>query len=130
MAEFEDQGRAEGAVSRRELIGRGARGAVVGGTLLWAAPAISTLSGAAAQVRRTRCGCCYCFEGDPNNPFDDLCNDDGESGPRQDPAACAAFCASEGYSGSQQCAEFVGACTCRQITDPGVDPGENGCECN
>jgi hypothetical protein len=128
MAEIEGSGKnRETGITRRELI---KRGAFVGGTVVWATPVIqSVASPAMAQRGSPDCGCCYCFNGPPDNPTDDLCNENGDSGPRADPAACAAFCAGQGFADSHQCSEFVGGCACHQITDPGVDPGENGCSC-
>lgn len=126
MADPENDGR----VSRRDLIGRGLKGAAVGGTMLWAAPAISSLSSAGAQTIRTLCGCCYCYEGDRNNPSDDVCSDNGRVGPRVSAQACQDFCNNvEGLPNSEWCGEFAGGCTCRQISDPGVTPGQNGCRC-
>lgn len=126
---MEDDGRGlpqEHGVTRRDAI---RRGAIVGGTVLWATPIVQSLTPAAHAQAATRCGCCYCWDGDRNDPTDDLCNDNGQSGSRADATACATFCSNEGFANSEWCSEFAGGCTCRQNTDPGVGPGESGCAC-
>lgn len=131
---MEDDGRGlpqEHGVTRRDAI---RRGAIVGGTVLWATPIVQSLTPAAHAQAQTRCGCCYCWDGDKSNPTRDTCNDNGQTGTRSTAERCAAFCADAGEHGtafqnSEWCAEFAGGCTCRQFGDSGVGPGENGCAC-
>jgi hypothetical protein len=54
-------------MSRRDLL---RRGAVVGGTLLWVAPAIQSLGprALAQNVGSGSCSACYCWDGDKNDP--------------------------------------------------------------
>lgn len=114
-------------MTRRDLL---RRGAVVGGTLLWVAPAIQSIAPAAsAQVDRASPGthaCCYCFNGgDPNNPgapppgqnpYECLAN--GVSGDKINGDACETYCNSLGYdnhiyqSGPDPftCGSSVGGC--------------------
>lgn len=125
--------RSESNISRRELI---RRGAVVGGTLVWAAPLVQTLTPAAhAQVTPGPCGCCYCWNGDKQNPspnargFRDLVTDNGCTGPLGSPEACAAFCSGDAFGQgpfqfSEQC---CGTAACEGNTQN--DPGTNGCFC-
>ena len=124
MADIEGQDVNPRGVSRREII---KRGAIVGGTALWAAPVIQSLSSSAmAQGHdpESRCGCCYCWNGNILTTQDDDCSDDGAVFERANPAACAAFCQSRGFANSQQCATSPGGCSCVQNT-----PGSNGCTC-
>lgn len=134
MAEFKegDGLQRELGISRRELM---RRGAIVGGTLLWAAPLVQTLGPAArAQVQRpSLCGCCYCF--DATNPNNDICNVDGFVGERSSAEGCAAFCAAElllafgtapANVRSQHCQGKVGDCSCE--LSPSNEP--TGCECS
>jgi hypothetical protein len=126
MADIEGQDVNPGGVSRREII---KRGAIVGGTALWAAPVIQSLaSPAMAQGHdpESRCGCCYCWNGNILTTRDDECSDDGAVFERSNPSACAAFCTARGFANSQQCATGPGGCSCSQNNNP---PGANGCTC-
>lgn len=126
--------RRESGISRRELL---RRGAIVGGTLIWAAPAVQTLAPAAyAQVTPGPCGCCYCWNGDKENPTPnargvrDFVQDDGCLGPAGGPQACADFCSGDAngqgpFQFSQQC---CGASSCRGHTENDT-PEPNGCFC-
>ncbi len=124
-------------ISRRDLL---KRGAVVGGTLVWAAPAIQSLTTPAyGQTRGTPrpCAACYCFTGNINNPSKDECSDDGPVAHRADAASCDAWCKHQ--------APFTGAagapggpytqsryCTANRFCDCNTesDPGTNGVVCN
>jgi hypothetical protein len=116
----------ESGITRRDLM---RRGAVVGGTLLWVAPAIQSI-GAKAYAQEQgpspgRCAACFCF--DPINPrttAPNLCNDDGQTGTRVSDVACAAFCATEGYRQSDWCSG-----TERCMCNSSDDPGPNGISC-
>jgi hypothetical protein len=136
MSERDTELRRASGISRRELI---RRGAIVGGTLLWAAPAVQTLTPAAyaQQPSPGACGCCYCWNGDKQNPGPpnpgqaraDLCTDDGCTGFLATPGDCAAFCDSTfapggPFANSEQCCGTT--CICNTADDPGL----NGCTCS
>ena len=120
------------SISRRDLI---RRGAVVGGTLLWAAPVVQTLTPAAhAQVSPGPCGCCYCWNGDKQNPspnqrgFRDLVTDNGCVGPLGSPADCDAFCKGDAFGqGPFEFSEQCCGTACEGNTQN--DAGPNGCFC-
>jgi hypothetical protein len=133
MSERDSGLRRASSISRRELI---RRGAVVGGTLLWAAPAIQSLAPPAFAQQYALCGCCYCWTGDKQNPGPpnpgqtraDLCSDDGCTGFLGTPEACRAFCSSDvapggPFANSEQC------CGTTCICNTADDPGTNGCTC-
>lgn len=119
-------------IGRRELI---KRGAIVGGTLVWAAPAIQSLSRSAlAQPfggpSPGGCACCYCFSGDRDAPTNDQCSENGPTGPRLSPSECDDWCKHEGsfadgggapggpYEDSEYCASD-GPCECQTCEDAG-----------
>jgi hypothetical protein len=99
-------------MTRRDLL---RRGAIVGGTLLWVAPAIQSLSPAAHAAMGRSPGpnaCCYCYNGsDPFNPSPinpntgtaSECSTDGTAqSPRINREVCKHECLSIlGYSGYQ-----------------------------
>jgi hypothetical protein len=120
-------------LSRRQLL---KRGAVVGGTLMWAAPTIQSLASPAfAQMGASpgRHGCCYCYNGDINNPgpnnpatgAPDECNPDGLSDERENRDACQNHCRDEGYENFQY-RSGANFCTCSTGSDPNP---QNGCDC-
>ena len=86
-------------VTRRDLI---RRGAIVGGTLLWVAPAIQSMAPKAfAQVAApgsVTCTACYCWNGSKDGPT----GENGTFGLASD-TACATFCTSAGFSGHEWC---------------------------
>ena len=101
----EPRTRASGRLNRRDLL---RRGAVVGGSLLWVAPAIQTLTPAASAqaVGSPVFGCCECRNGAVGkaicNPGLDhiTCTTSGSgqpagSGPAASESDCASFCASQ-----------------------------------
>ena len=131
-------------MTRRDLI---RRGAIVGGTLLWVAPAIQSMAPKAfAQTPGDgsdnpgsipRCAACYCWSGNKQSPsknrgFD---GDFGSGGGLDSQADCQAFCAHTGiYSvsggaadGPYTTAEFCSGTTCDTNTQ--VEPGTNGAFC-
>ena len=67
-------------VTRRDLL---RRGAVVGGTLLWVAPAIQSIAPAASAQAAGQgpspgtCAVCYCFSGPADAPTKELCTNNG-----------------------------------------------------
>lgn len=94
-------------MTRRDLL---RRGAIVGGTLLWVAPAIQSLPGVAnAQTQRESpitCGCCACSEPIIGNL---PCATDHASF-----AECEAICASVGATVVDHCtsSDPSGVCSC------------------
>ena len=129
-------------VTRRDLI---RRGAIVGGTLLWVAPAIQSMAPKAfAQTDgenpgsvTPQCAACYCWTGAKQSPsknrgFD---GDLGSGGGLDTPADCQAFCTHTGaYSGGggatggpYTSSEFCSGTNCETNTQ--VEPGTNGAFC-
>ena len=109
----------------------------MGGTLLWAAPAIQTLAPPAfAQQQYATCGCCYCWNGDkqnptpgPNSPSGDLVTDNGCAGPLGGPDGCRAFCSGEAFGqGPFEFSEQCCGTACEGNTQN--DDGLNGCFCS
>lgn len=83
-------------VSRRDLI---RRGAIVGGTLLWAAPVIQSINAGVARAAgaSNACATCYCRWRRNNNSFiADKCYTVNGNVPANlvDDASCAAYCVS------------------------------------
>ena len=119
-------------LSRRQLL---KRGAVVGGTLMWAAPTIQSLASPAfAQQGRSPgvCAACYCWNGDINNPGPpspsgevDSCSDDGVVFERMNADTCETFCNARGFENSQYCSG-ANSCDCNTQNDPGA----NGVNCS
>jgi hypothetical protein len=114
MADGDDGVRRELGISRRELI---RRGAIVGGTLLWATPVIQSLSPPAfAGVTPAACSCCCCVKPLPVPGGQIQCTTDSF-----DQTFCTVFCAAAGgpRSGTQ------GFCT-----GSSCDDVNNRCVCN
>lgn len=127
-------------ISRRDML---RRSAVVGGTLLWVAPAIQSLAPAASaqenRVTPETCAACYCWNGDMQNPSvgpgggRDFCTHNGPTGFQASAEACDDWCTHAGGSGapggpyehSQYC-QGVGECLCNDRTDA----GPNGVNCD
>lgn len=128
-------------MSRRDLI---RRGAIVGGTLLWVAPAIQSMAPKAfalptdGAVGSARCAACYCWSGDKqdaskNRGFD---GDLGSGSGLDSPGDCEAFCTQTGayeegggaangpYTGS----EFCSGLSCDTNTQ--IEDGTNGAFCS
>lgn len=77
MADHEkDTFKSELGISRRDLL---RRGAIAGGTLLWAAPIISSLRTPAFAQTRFACSCCECEAGVTPFPGGSNCQADGLS---------------------------------------------------
>jgi hypothetical protein len=105
---------------------------VVGGTLLWVAPAVQTLSAKAfAQTLESpggACGTCYCVKYRANGTvLRDECNKDGITGIFASQAACEEFCRNGGSahpgntnaytaSASQWCQGTGFNCNCNSRT--------------
>ena len=118
-------------ISRRDLF---RRGAVVGGTLLWVAPAIQSIAPRAlAQENRVTpqpCAACYCWNGDKQNPSvgtgggRDFCTSNGPTGLQASDSACANWCTTGAPGGPYQYHQWcsgVGECTCNDRTDAGTN---------
>lgn len=86
-------------ISRRDLV---RRGAVVGGTLLWAAPVIQSLAPAAHahQLSPGTHGCCECTGCPSGTLARDRCTADGRRAATVNERACAQFCSDAGCTGS------------------------------
>jgi hypothetical protein len=113
MAERDDGVRRELGISRRELI---RRGAIVGGTLLWATPVIQSLSPPAfAGVTPRLCSCCCCNRPLPVPGGEVQCTTDSF-----DETFCDAFCAtaggrrpgSAGFCQGNECDDIKNRCVC------------------
>lgn len=122
----------ESGMTRRDLM---RRGAVVGGTLLWVAPAIQSFGAKAyAAVQGPspgNCAACYCYSLDGNGNVDiDECSDDGVVVPthpeRFSRDACQTSCEAGGYTNFQYCSGTKPACSCTQNEGGPVI----GAECN
>jgi hypothetical protein len=114
MADHDDGVRRELGISRRELI---RRGAIVGGTLLWATPVIQSLSPPAfAGVTPGVCSCCCCVNPIPVPGGQIQCTTDSF-----DSTFCTAFCLAAGgpkpgtagfCQGTTDCDDINNTCTC------------------
>lgn len=105
-------------LSRRDVI---RRGAVVGGTLLWAAPVVQSITKPAFALSNqgtARFFCCYCYR-PVVKAGRGLCTCADHSTPvvPNSDADCAAMCRSQGYgnhdfdSGNNVCSCGTGPCT-------------------
>lgn len=88
-------------LTRRDLL---RRGAVVGGTLLWAAPAVQSITQpafAGVQNGTVRHACCWCTNPGPGQQFpaEAHCNGlgGGPANPLNSDADCAAYCTAHNY---------------------------------
>lgn len=111
-------------ISRRELL---RRGMILGGAVAWTTPALQSLA-PPAFAQYARCGCCYCWTGDKQNPEKDGCFDNGATGPLADPDSCQAFCSGGAPGGPYALSEHCSAATSCQCNKQ-ADPGQNGCVC-
>lgn len=131
-------------ISRRNLL---KRGAIAGGTLMWAAPVITSMASpayAASGKSPGTCAACYCFNGSKSNPSPsatsltgDECSDNGVQGFRVTGDACREYCTHTGafaggggapggpYEKSEYCSG-VTSCVCNSANDP----GSNGVSCS
>ena len=143
MSEIDDSGlNREFGLNRRDLI---RRGAVVGGTLLWATPVVQSIGPKAmAQTKKSpgNCACCYCYNGTITAPAvgaggaRDECSDNGIVGFRMTSDDCQNYCQHNGgatapkapggpYENSQYCSG-ANTCSCNNAGEPGA----NGCTCS
>jgi hypothetical protein len=126
-------------MSRRDLL---RRSALVGGALLWVAPAIQSITPAASAQETNgptpaTCAACYCWNGDKQNPTgsprrpQDECSDDGPVGQRASALACDDWCKGVGtfagagapggpYAVSDYCSG-TDSCVCNSENDPGTN---------
>jgi hypothetical protein len=114
MADHDDGVRRELGISRRELM---RRGAIVGGTLLWATPVIQSLSPPAfAQATPEQCSCCCCANPIPVPGGMIQCTTDSFT-----QTFCTAFCAAAGgpkpgsagfCTGNVDCDDINNSCVC------------------
>ncbi len=89
-------------LSRRDLL---RRGAIVGGTLLWATPAVQSITRpafAGEQNGTVRHACCYCTHPTKQQRFPAEAHCNGLGGGAGDPlnsdADCQAYCSSQHYT--------------------------------
>lgn len=123
-------------LNRRELL---RRGAVVGGTLVWATPVVQSLVPAAyAQMGQSPgiCAACYCWSGsaDKSAITKDFCTDDGNVGFQLNRETCGNWCRHFGPArapaGPYQFSEYCsGATSCRCSTKNDFDPTLTGVKC-
>lgn len=115
MSEHDENLRRELGVTRREML---RRGAVVGGTLLWAAPVIQSIGPSALAQTPNPNKCCFCTNPGPVNPTGQptQCLNNGAP---PDAATCAIFCTSLDFQDSDFC-EAPAPTTCDAVT---------GCSC-
>jgi hypothetical protein len=116
-------------MSRRDLI---RRGAIVGGTLLWAAPAIQSINAGVAHAQEAGasavCASCYCQWNRRNGTFvADACYSDGPTGVRESPEACAAWCVDPD---NDQFVEAVSHGARPRRTQSDQCQGTTGCHCS
>jgi hypothetical protein len=116
MADRDDGVRRELGISRRELI---RRGAIVGGTLLWATPVIQSLSPPAFAAppggTPAACSCCCCVKPIPVPGGTIHCTTDSF-----DRTFCEAFCAgaggprpgTQGFCTGADCDDINNRCVC------------------
>jgi hypothetical protein len=97
--------RSDLGLTRRDLL---RRGAVVGGTLLWAAPAVQSITQpafAGEQNGTVRHACCFCTNPTKQQQFPAEAHCDGLGGGPGDPlnsdADCAAYCSANHYQTSE-----------------------------
>jgi hypothetical protein len=117
----------ESGMTRRDLM---RRGAIVGGTLLWVAPAIQSIgSKAYAQVGQGpspgNCAACYCYNVDTDgNLVADECSENGVVSAthpeRFSNDACQISCQAGGFDNHQYCSGTSPNCCCRQGTIGGA----------
>jgi hypothetical protein len=126
----------ETGLTRRDLL---RRGAIVGGTLVWVAPAIQSVGSKALaqEVSPTRCAACYCWR--TNAPgtrvVADRCFIDNITQPGfRNQAECDQFCkdtlpGNDNRIHGDWCSGTInGECRCRQVHPPGsATPGEAVC---
>ncbi len=127
----------ETGLTRRDLL---RRGAIVGGSLVWIAPAIQSF-GARAYASQGpspgTCAACYCFTLDSGNLLvKDFCDDNGVNGFKLNADSCENWCKHQSgfdsstgapggpYADSQYCSGA--SCVCDQH-DPGQPVGSATC---
>lgn len=118
------EARPQTGITRRDLL---RRGALVGGTLIWATPVLQSLT-PPAYAQYARCGCCYCWSGDRQSPSKDSCIDNGSTGILANADTCRAWCESGAPSAPFDFSEYCSAttsCVCHKFGEG--DP--QGCTC-
>jgi hypothetical protein len=133
MAEHDDAVRRGQGISRRELL---RRGAIVGGTVAWAAPLIQSLTPPAyAQMGPSpgTCAACYCYSGPKDSPSKDFGTDDGNVGFQLNRDSCENWCKHNGApqapGGPYESSEYCSGTTSCEANDAN-DPGPNGVTCS
>lgn len=149
MTHEEEDGLQSGlGMSRRSLL---RRGVVVGGTLMWTAPMVRSMTPAAFAARQGpspgNCAACYCYSGPITAPTKDECSDNGVVGQRFSEDDCKAWCRHVGaYSGTNPATgdplgapggpyedgkycSGLDACECVSVNDNDYDGSNNGVQC-
>lgn len=121
-------------ISRRDLL---RRGAVVGGTVLWATPVIQSLGSkafAGAQPASPDVhGCCFCYDGSggPETATRSFCTADHFDGANASEENCKAFCGSSSRTGGAfqkfTWGASPNACDCINAQDPGPSGCSENC---
>jgi hypothetical protein len=125
--------RRELGISRRELL---RRSAIVGGTLVWAAPVIQSITPPAyAQMGQSpgSCAACYCWNGtaDKSEINGDFCTDNGNVGFQLNRDTCQNWCRDQAPGGPFVFSEYCsGARSCRCSTENDFDATLTGVECS
>ena len=122
-------------LTRRELL---RRGAVVGGALVWVAPAVQSIrTPAFAQAMGQSpgvCAACYCWNGnaDKTGITSDFCSFDGTIGFQMNRDSCENFCKSAAAPGGPfQHSEYCsGATRCSCSTARDNDATLTGVQCS
>jgi hypothetical protein len=106
----------------------------VGGAMVWAVPIVQSLTPAAFAQYAT-CGCCYCWNGDKQNPTPgpgapsgDTVSDDGCVSFHGTSQGCAAYCRDIAPGAPFEFSEQCCGTLCEGNTQN--DPGMNGCFCS
>ena len=100
-------------ISRRELI---RRGAVVGGTLVWATPVIQSLATPAGAQAQYLHRCCFCSNEPPPTTGTFACVFNGARFVPSSPEECRQLCTEAGFSHSQYDQGNAGLCNCNPVT--------------
>ena len=109
MSDRDKAVRRASGISRRELI---RKGAVVGGTLVWATPLIQSLATPAGAQAQYLHRCCFCSN--PDGTF--FCLFNGAAIVPSSAEECRETCARFGFSRSQYDQGNIAPCTCNQVT--------------
>jgi hypothetical protein len=115
-------------ISRRDLL---KRGAVVGGTLVWAAPVIQSLAPSALAGERNGTplfACCFCYDGASPSDIDQAeCSSDHNVFERASAEDCRKYCSERKYENFQW-GTSPDPCGCNNDPQDGRTGCSGGCE--